>query len=234
MSALKVINELKRYARIEKARTAEWFFKTEKGQYGHGDVFIGATVPEQRAIARAHLSLPFPELAKLLKSKIHEHRLTALFILVYRYQKGSPKEQTDIARFYQKNLSRVNNWDLVDASAPQIFGHNLLYKDREVLYRLARSKNLWEKRVAIVATFAFIRANQFEDTLNISHILLNDEHDLIHKACGWMLREVGKRSESVLERFLKRHAQDMPRTMLRYAIEKFPEKKRKSYLSYGT
>ncbi len=231
MTANAVKRALQAYARPQKAKVAEWFFKTEKGNYGEGDVFIGITVPEQRIVAKQFLALPLPEIKTLLQSKIHEHRLTALCILVYRFQKADTAERKQIARFYIANRARVNNWDLVDASAAQILGVSLLKKDRKILYRFARSKNLWERRIAIVATWAFIRANDHKDTLAISEMLLNDKEDLIHKATGWMLREVGKRSEKALVTFLDKNVRKMPRTALRYAIEKFAEKKRKEYLA---
>jgi 3-methyladenine DNA glycosylase AlkD len=168
---------------------------------------------------------------KLLNSKIHEHRLVSLFILMDKYKKGDSILKKKIYQLYLKNAKKVNNWDLVDLSAPRIVGDFLLDKKRDILYKLARSKNLWEKRISILSTFMFIYHNQYDDTLKISKILLKDKHDLIHKAVGWALREVGKRDIKLLEKFLKKHVKEMPRTMLRYAIEKFPEKKRLSYLN---
>jgi 3-methyladenine DNA glycosylase AlkD len=214
-----------------KAKASAWFFKTGEGQYGHGDVFCGVTVPEQRRVAKRFAALPLAELRTLLGSPIHECRLTALLILVRQYERGDPVECARIARFYLAQRARVNNWDLVDSSASYILGRHLLTRDRSILYRLARSRNIWERRIAIIATAAFIRAGDYADTLAIAKLLLGDTHDLIHKAVGWMLREVGNRAPAVEERFLKAHAATMPRTMLRYAIEKFPEAKRRAYMA---
>jgi 3-methyladenine DNA glycosylase AlkD len=230
-TASSVVTELKRAGSPAKAKVYAWFFKTKEGQYGHGDIFLGVTVPEQRAIAKKFRDLSFEELHDLLHRDIHEARLTALLILVDQYKRASAKRKEQITRFYLRHAKRVNNWDLVDSSAPYILGDHLLKRDRAVLYRLARSRNLWERRIAIIATQAFIREGQFTDTLRISEILLTDSHDLIHKAVGWMLREVGNRSQLAEERFLKEHAAKMPRTALRYAIEKFPPAKRKSYMT---
>ena len=203
------------------------FFKTSKGEYGEGDIFLGAKVPEIRSVIKNHKELSFKELQELLDSKIHEYRLAALLILVNQYTKT--KSET-IVEFYLGNTKNINNWDLVDLSADKIRGTYLLDKDKKILYSLARSNNLWERRIAILSTFHFIKNNQFQDTLKISEILLKDKHDLIHKAVGWMLREVGKRDQELEESFLKKHYKSMPRTMLRYSIEKFKEKKRKKYL----
>lgn len=215
----------------EKAKILAGFFKTGKGQYGEGDIFLGVSVPQQRRIAKRHSSAPLKDIQKLLSSKVHEHRLTSLLILIAKYQKGDAGLKQRIFDFYMRNMRYINNWDLVDISAGHIIGDYLLDKERAILYRLAGSKKLWERRIAIMATFRFIREDQFEDTLNISKVLLNDEHDLIHKAVGWMLREVSKRDKGIEERFLQKHYKKMPRTMLRYAIEKFCEEDRKFYLS---
>jgi 3-methyladenine DNA glycosylase AlkD len=223
--------ELEALGSPAKAKASAWFFKTGAGQYGHGDVFVGVTVPEQRRLAKRYAGLPLAELRALLASKLHECRLTALFILVRHYERGDEAARERIARFYLANRKAVNNWDLVDSSAPYILGRHLLARDRAILLRLARSRDLWETRIAIVATLAFIREGDFADTLAIAERLLGDPHDLIHKAVGWMLREVGKRGPDALERFLAKHAARMPRTMLRYAIEKFPEKKRKAHMA---
>lgn len=228
--ASQVANDLEELAAPARAEASSWFFKTAKGEYGHGDIFLGVGVPAQRRIAKRYSRLPLPELRKLLQSRFHECRLTALFILVGQYRKADPKARQKIVRFYLANRRRVNNWDLVDSSAPYILGHHLLNHDRSVLYKLARSTNLWDRRIAILATAALIREGEYDDTLRISEMLLLDEHDLIHKAVGWMLREVGNRSPADEEKFLKTNAARMPRTMLRYAIEKFPEGKRKAYL----
>ena len=223
--------ELKFLANSEKAKILQGFFKTGEGQYGEGDVFLGITVPVQRSFARKYLDLSFGDLQELLNGKIHEERLVALMILVLRYKQVSESERFEIFEFYVRNYKNINNWDLVDLSAPNIVGCYLLNKKRDVLYKFAKSNNLWKKRIAILSTFTFIRNNQFDDTLNISEIFLSDKHDLIHKAVGWMLREVGKRDLRVEEDFLKRYYKKMPRTMLRYAIEKFEEVKRKKYLN---
>ena len=233
ISARGVVAELEALAAPAKAKAAAWFFKTGEGQYGHGDAFLGVTVPEQRRIAKRFAALPQGELRTLLRSPVHECRLTALLILVRQYERGDASLRARIARFYLAHRARVNNWDLVDSSAPYILGRHLLDKDRAVLYRLARSRRLWDRRIAIIATAAFIRAGDYRDTLAIAKLLLADPHDLIHKAVGWMLREVGNRSLATEERFLKAHAARMPRTMLRYAIEKFHETKRAAYLARG-
>lgn len=222
--------DIRSLANPEKARVLQGFFRTGKGQYGEGDVFLGVTVPQSRGIATTYAALPFPDIASLLKSKIHEERLVALLVLVHRYQKGDEDEKKGIVDFYLGNTECVNNWDLVDLSADKLLGHWLFGKDTSLLYRLARSPHLWERRIAIVSTFHFIRNNRFSDTLKISGMLLGDKHDLIHKAVGWMLREVGKRDQPVLEGFLKRHHKKMPRTMLRYAIERLDEGKKKFYM----
>jgi 3-methyladenine DNA glycosylase AlkD len=226
-----VTRSLKGLGSPARAESSARFFKTAEGEYGHGDTFLGDTVPVQRKIASRYAQTPLPELKKLLESRFHECRLTALFILVGQYLKADAKSRNQIARFYLAHRTRVNNWDLVDSSAPHILGHCLLDKDRSTLYKLARSKSLWDRRIAIIATAVFIKEGEYEDTLKIAEMLLNDEHDLIHKAAGWMLREVGNRSRGTEENFLKRHASGMPRTMLRYAIEKFPEEERKAYMA---
>lgn len=215
----------------ERAKNSYWFFKTEEGQYGEGDIFLGITVPEQRKVAKKYVSISLDDLQELLNSKIHEHRFTALVILISKYLKAEESDKEEIFDFYLKNTENINNWDLVDLSAPRIVGDYLLNKERLILYELAKSSSLWERRISILSTFAFIDNNDFEDALNISELLLNDEHDLIHKAVGWALREIGKRDQNVEERFLAKHYSRMPRTMLRYAIEKFDEKKRKKYLA---
>ncbi len=214
----------------ERARVSQSFFKTGKGQYGEGDIFIGVTVPEQRKIAKKYALASLKDIELLLKSTIHEHRLTALIILINQFRKAKEVQKKEIFDFYMQNKKEVNSWDLVDLSAPSILGVYLLDKDKDILYELTQSSDLWEKRIAIVATLAFIRKNKFEDTLKISEIFLTEKQDLMHKAVGWMLREVGKKEERVLENFLKKHYKGMPRTMLRYAIEKFPQEKRKHYL----
>lgn len=223
--------ELKEIQDPEKAKILLKFFKTGKGQYGEGDIFLGIKVPEQRKIAKKYSSIPLDDISQLLKSKFHEFRLTSLLILVLKYKKEDFKRKKEIVEFYLSHMEDINNWDLVDSSAPYILGDFLLDKDKSILYRLAKSDNLWERRIAILSTFAFIKNNQFEDALNISEILLFDKHDLIHKAVGWMLREISKRDDRTEEEFLEKHYRIMPRTMLRYAIEKFDKDKRKFYLS---
>jgi len=223
--------ELKKLANSKQAEILQRFFKTGKGEYGEGDIFLGVKVPIQRKVADKFQELSLKDIEKLLKSKIHEHRMTALLILIKQYKKADEREKKKIFNFYLKNTKNINNWDLVDISAPKIMGEYLLNKPRNVLYKLAKSDNLWERRIAIISTFTFIRNNEFDDTLKIAKILLNDKHDLIHKAVGWMLREVGKRDQKIEEEFLKKHYSKMPRVMLRYAIERFEEKKRKFYLS---
>jgi 3-methyladenine DNA glycosylase AlkD len=206
------------------------FFKTGKGDYGEGDIFYGIKVPVQRGIAKLFKDLSLIDLKELINSKVHEERLIAAFILIDQFKRGDHKKKKVIYDFYLKNRKGINNWDLVDLSAPKIVGAYLIDKEKDLLYKFARSEDLWEKRISIISTQAFIREHYFEDTLKISEILLNDKHDLIHKAVGWMLREVGNRDLKTEEEFLQKHYKTMPRTMLRYAIEKFPEKKRKSYL----
>ena len=218
----------------DRAKNLQWFFKTGKGQYGEGDIFLGITVPEQRKVAKKYVDLSLDDLQELLNSKIHEHRFTALVILISKYRKAEESIKGEIFEFYLKNTEKINNWDLVDLSAPRIVGDYLRNKERSILYKLAKSDSLWERRVSILSTFTFIDNNDFEDALNISELLLNDEHDLIHKAVGWALREIGKRDQNIEEGFLTMHYLHMPRTMLRYAIEKLGEKKRKKYLDKKT
>lgn len=222
--------DLQKSGNPEKAEILSRFFKTGKGEYGEGDIFLGITVPDQRKVAKQYIDLSLENIQKLLSSKIHEHRLTSLLILVEKYQKANEINKKKIVDFYLKNTKNINNWDLVDLTSAKILGDYLFERDKSILYKLAKSDNLWERRISIIATFHFIRNNEFEDTLKISEILLNDYHDLIHKAVGWMLREVGKKNQDVEESFLKKYYKKMPRTMLRYAIERFDEKKRKFYL----
>jgi 3-methyladenine DNA glycosylase AlkD len=206
------------------------FFKCGPGQYGEGDAFLGINVPTIRALTREFTATPVPELIALLQSRWHEARLLALTILVRKYDRGDYVMRDEIYRGYLANTHRINNWDLVDASAPNIVGAHLFERDRARLYTLAKSESLWERRIAIIATQHFIRCNDFDDTLAIAEILLNDRHDLIHKASGWMLREAGKRNQPLLERFLRKHVKRMPRTMLRYAIERFSPELRARYM----
>jgi 3-methyladenine DNA glycosylase AlkD len=227
---MKIAEELSHLANKSQAKILQRFFKTGQGEYGEGDIFLGITVPQTRIIAKKYLDISLTNLRKNLYSKIHEERLCALLVLVEKYVKADEKEKTQIFDFYFKNIKQVNNWDLVDLSAPKIVGEYLIDKSRDILYKLAKSKKLWERRIAIISTYAFIKRGDFKDTLKVSEILLKAKEDLIQKAVGWMLREVGKKEIKVEEIFLKKYCQLMPRTMLRYAIEKFPEGKRKSYL----
>ncbi len=214
-------------ANPEKAKFLSGYFKTGKGEYGEGDIFLGITVPQTRAIAKQFSHLPLNEIKTHLQSKFHEERLTALLILVNNYKKTKSKE---IVNFYLENTKNINNWDLVDLTAHEIIGNYLLDKDKSPLYKLANSNNLWERRISIISTFAFIRNNQFDESLKLAKTLLQDKHDLIHKAVGWMLREIGKRDQKILENFLRENYSQIPRTTLRYAIERFPEHLRKKYL----
>ncbi len=226
-----LIKDLQEAGNPEQAKVLQRFFKTGPGEYGEGDIFLGIKVPKTREIAKKYSGLSLPKVEELLKSKIHEHRLAGLLILVDKFKKADERTKGDIFNFYLKNSKYVNNWDLVDLTAPNIVGEFLFNKKRDKLYELAGSKNLWEKRISIISTFSFIRKNYFKDAFRISEILMNDKHDLIHKAIGWMLREIGKRDSNILEDFLKKHHKTMPRTALRYAIEKFDEERRKEYLN---
>ncbi len=237
MSARQLIQELKSYAKPSKAHDLQRFFKTGPGEYGEGDVFIGVVVPDTRKVARKHSDLSFTELEKLLESDIHESRLCALIILTLQFKDTKDsKVQKKIFDFYVQQLKRghINNWDLVDVSAP-IIGAYLIETPNPypLLTKLAKSKNLWERRTAMIFTFAFIRAGELDPTIDIAELLLKDEHDLIHKAVGWMLRELGKRNIDLLRQFLTTHAHQMPRTSLRYAIERMPERERKKWLTSG-
>lgn len=214
----------------EKAKVLQRFFKTGPGEYGEGDVFVGVKVPELRKLAKEYQKITVKEVKQLLRSAIHEERLLALFILVRKYSKGDEAEKKRIYELYLKNTQFINSWDLVDSSAHHIIGAFLVDKSKEPLYSLAKSMNLWERRISIISTFYFIKHDKYAETLKISEILLTDEQDLIHKAVGWMLREIGKRNMPTEEKFLRKHYKRMPRTMLRYAIEKFPEDKRQRYL----
>lgn len=209
------------------------FFKCGPGQYGEGDQFLGLSVPQVRSVLAAYRTLPVADCVTLLQSPYNEARLLALLILVAQYQRKRALEPERQAVYdaYMANRHRVNNWNLVDASAPAIVGGHLLQRDRALLYELAASPSLWDRRIAVLATFAFIRASDFADTLRLCELLLADREDLMHKACGWMLREVGKRDEAVLRAFLDNHAHDMPRTMLRYALEKLAPALRAGYMA---
>ena len=223
-----LLKEVKRLANPEKAKILQRFFKTGKGEYGEGDIFIGLTVQQSRKVAKNHYGLDLNSIRKLLSSNIHEHRLVGLLILINKYNKEDNKQE--IFNFYLQNSKQINNWDLVDLSAPNIVGEFLADKKRDIIYNLAKSNDLWEKRISVISTFTYIRKGEFKDTLRISEILLHDKHDLIHKAVGWMLREIGKRNKEILEDFLKKNYKNIPRTMLRYSIEKFDKKVRQKYL----
>lgn len=232
----KIRQELLRLKNPVKAKIFSRFFKTGKGEYGEGDEFLGITVPVQRSVAKKYQDLDLKDLQELLSSNIHEHRLVSLLILIFKYKKADEVGKKEIVDLYLKKTKNINNWDLVDLSAGYIVGDYLFQfkKDRSILYKLAKSNSLWERRIAIMSTFAFIKNNFFEDTMSISKILLNDSHDLIHKAVGWMIREVGKRDKKTEVDFLGKHYKKMPRTMLRYAIEKFSEGERKKFMSAKT
>ena len=232
MTAKDVENALIQIADTNKGEFLARFFKTGKGQYAEGDVFLGITVPAQRKVAREFKALPLSEIGVLISNAYHELRLTALLILVAQYEKCSDEKlKKTLVDFYLKNRKFINNWDLVDSSARQILGDWLLDKDRSILYKYADSKDLWERRISIIATHRFIMEKDFADTLKICEILMNDRHDLIHKATGWMLREIGKRDPKPLRGFLDKHSKKMPRTMLRYAIEHLTPELRKKYMS---
>jgi 3-methyladenine DNA glycosylase AlkD len=229
---VQVRRELRAFSNPKRAKLSARYFKTGEGEYGFGDIFIGLTVPQVQAVAEANYKNFFlRDVLGLLKSKIHEERQLGLMILTRKFKKANEIEREQIFNLYLEHTYAINNWDLVDGSAPTIVGGYLLDRDRGILKNLAKSENLWERRIAILATFAFLGKGQPTDTLDISVILLNDSHDLIHKAVGWALREVGKKcGQDVEERFLRKNYQKMPRTMLRYAIERFPETIRQKYL----
>ena len=230
MTEKDVKRELAAIANPAKAKSLQKYFKTARGEYAAGDKFLGITVPVQRKVAEKFQKLSLKEIKKLLRSGIHEERFTALNILVLKYEKSSEKERGKIVDFYLKNKKSVNNWDLVDTSAPYILGEWLLNKDKSMLCGLAKSKNVWDRRIAIVSTYPFIKNGDFKYTIRLAEMLVSDKHDLIHKATGWMLREVGKKSQTALEKFLDKNYATLPRTTLRYAIERFPKSKRKDYL----
>ncbi|MEI7777268.1 MAG: DNA alkylation repair protein [bacterium] len=240
MSVFKLKAELRAKANKERARVSQSFFKTGKGEYGEGDIFLGLTVPDQRKIAYGHVELSLGDLEGLLKSKIHEHRFVVLEILVFKFEQATKifdkKSQKKIFNFYleQAKAGHINNWDLVDTSAREIVGAWLFDKNRRLLYKMARSKNLWERRVSIVSSHYLITRGQYKDTLALSRALIADKHDLIHKASGWMLREVGKKDPKILEAFLAENASIMPRTMLRYAIERLPLEKKALFMGLSS
>ena len=223
-------SKLQKLGNKQKARVLQRFFKTGQGEYGEGDIFLGVRVPEIRKLAGKYQDISITDVQELLKSQIHEERLLALIIFVIKYSKGNDVVKKRIYELYLKNTRHINNWDLVDLSAEKIVGDYLMDKSKKPLYCLAKSKSLWERRISIMATFRFIKQNNFVETLIVAEMLLTDKEDLIHKAVGWMLREIGKRHLPTEEKFLNEHSQEMPRTMLRYAIERFPESKRQGYL----
>jgi 3-methyladenine DNA glycosylase AlkD len=230
MTTDEITKRLKKLGSKQQAAISRKFFKTGPGEYGEGDIFIGVRVPVLRKLVKDYVDLPVEEINPLLRSPIHEERLLALLLMVRKAAGGNDPLKKSIYKLYLENTRFVNNWDLVDTSAEHIVGAYLSDKSRSVLYRLAESGDLWERRIAIMSTFHFVKRHDFSDTLIISKMLLFDRHDLIHKAVGWMLREIGKRDLRTEENFLKSHYDKMPRTMLRYAIEKFPESKRQRYL----
>ena len=228
---LDLLRDLETAADERKAANLAWFFKTGKGEYGEGDIFLGITVPKSRKIALRYTHLPLPDIAKLLASPIHEHRFAALEILVVQYEKAAEDRREEIIfNFYLQNTHRTNNWDLVDTSAPYIVGEHLRTRPRAILDKLANSPMIWERRIAIVATLGIVRHGELKDTFRIARKLLKDKEPLIHKAVGWLLREAGKVSRPELEQFLKKYSAKMPRTTLRYAIERFSPEERKQWL----
>ncbi len=227
-----ISNELNSLKNKNKAQILQRFFKTEKGEYGFGDRFLGIVVPRQRQVAiKYYGSATLIDVKKLLHSPWHEYRLVGLLLLTYKFLHSSLKEKKQIFRFYLQTIDRINNWDLVDLSADKIVGAYLFDQpNKKILYQLAKSKNVWSRRIAIVATFYFIKHNQFSDILRLAKLLLHDEHDLIRKAAGWMLREIGKRDQKVLVKFLDKYYRKMPRTMLRYAIERLSINQKQQYM----
>ncbi len=230
MTTEDIEKDFKKLANPAQAVVMERFFKTGPGQYGEGDIFLGIKVPVLRRLSRKYYYLSLSDISELLCSSIHEYRFLALVLLVTRFQRSGKSDKEKIFNFYLQNKNYVNSWDLVDMSAPNIPGQWLMMRDKAILYSLASSQVLWDRRISIISTFYFIKNHYYDDTLKIAENLLNDQEDLIHKAVGWMLREVGKRDMETEEAFLKKNCASMPRTMLRYAIEKFPEDLRKSYL----
>lgn len=227
---LRIREEFERLSDKEYAARLQKYFKTEKGEYGQGDRFLGIRVPDIRKLAREHRNISLSRAFELIRSPFHEERMFSLFVLVDHFGRANDEGKKEIYTLYLKNTNFINNWDLVDASAGRIVGAYLFSRSKKPIYALAKSRNLWERRISVMATSYFIGRNEFADTLKIAEMLLNDKEDLIHKAVGWLLREIGKRDFELEESFLKKHCAKMPRTMLRYAIEKFPEEKRKKYL----
>jgi 3-methyladenine DNA glycosylase AlkD len=227
---LEILQKVQMQASPERAQQSLKFFKTGPGQYGEGDQFIGLTNQQVRDLAKQYFKIDWEDVQQLMVSKIHEHRMLALLILLEKYKKGHLRERRFIVEFYVQHLPYINNWDLVDLSARDIVGHFLLDKDPELLYILAQSGHLWSERVAVIASWAFIKKNDFSHTLRLSEQFLSHPHDLMHKACGWMLREVGKRDKMILVNFIQAHLTIMARTMLRYSIEKMEETERQEFL----
>ena len=228
---MKAREEIRALANKEIAQHSLRFFKTDKGEYGHGDLFLGVRAPKIRLIAKKHIDISITDMKTLICSKYHEERFLGLIILVNKYAKTKDKKnRNQLYKIYVSSFKYINNWNLVDVTCPHVTGKHLIDKDRTILYKWAKSEDLWTKRIAMISTFYFIRKNDLDDTFKIADMLLQDEHDLIHKAVGWMLREAGKRDIKKEETFLKKHYKTMPRTMLRYSIEKFPETKRQKYL----
>lgn len=230
LRAKEIVLELKRLGNEDIASHSQYFFKTGKGEYGEGDIFLGIRVPVLRQQVKLFVTAPLNEVEKLLHSKFHEARLLAVLILVAQFKCGNNQQKANIYKLYLSNTDFINNWDIVDSSAHLIIGPYLQERSHKILYKLAKSKKLWERRIAVMSTFHFIKQNDFTTALEIIELLLEDKEDLIHKVTGWMLREIGKREQEAEEIFLKEHYQLMPRTMLRYAIEKFPERRRQQYL----
>jgi len=229
----KLRKELEKYKDEDRANHNLRFFKTGPGEYGEGRISLGIKTEIKRKIAKKYYKeISLSEVNELLDSGISDYQFIALIILINKYNRGGDKEKKEIINLYLGNTKNINNWDLVDVSAPHLLGNYLYHnpKEKQIIYEIAKSDNLWKKRIAIISTLYFIRKNQFDDTFAISKILLNDNHDLIHKAVGWMLREIGKREKEKLEEFLKENYKDMPRTMLRYAIEKFPEEEKRKWM----
>jgi 3-methyladenine DNA glycosylase AlkD len=230
LSVNEIHDRLQKLGNKERAESSKWFFKTGPGEYGEGDIFLGLSAPQLRRLAKEYRHISISDALELLRSRFHEERALALLILIHIFSKANQQTKKEIYEAYLKHTRFINNWDLVDLSAPHIVGQFLMDKSRRPLYRLAKSNSLWERRISIIATLWFIRASDFSDTLGISELLLADKEDLIHKAVGWALREAGKRDLATEENFLREHYKSMPRTMLRYAIERFPEAKRQAYL----
>jgi 3-methyladenine DNA glycosylase AlkD len=230
MKIIEIKNKLQSLANPERANRAQRYFKTAPGQYASGDIFLGIRAPQLRQLAKEYKTIEVTEAEELLKSQFHEQRSLALLILVLIFAKANENVRQQIYDLYLSNTNFINNWDLVDCSAEHIVGKFLVDKDKTILSQLAQSNDLWERRISIIATFHFIKNKDFVETLKIAEMLLQDKHDLIHKAVGWMLREVGKRDLKTEEDFLAKHYKNMPRTMLRYAIERFPEERRQQYL----